>query len=95
MTGTKIIITSCHNTTNAKALMAWVDECGDIFEVEGELVVVDIEQEYVRSIIDAEVERLARRITKEAITKALPAFYAEEARQSHPKFQPNIKGFRK
>ncbi len=74
-------------TPSTLAALAWFDECEDVFEADGELV---IEREYVRSMLDA----IARKIVKEAIDIALPAIYAEEKKRSHPKNQRNPTGFR-
>lgn len=96
MTGTKIIITTCHNTTKATALMAWVDECGDTLEAVNKLDDVN----FAVKTFKAEIERIARRIILATIASkefeiAVAKMRAFDSEKKHPKFQPNIKGFRK
>lgn len=88
-----VFVDECGAAITSKALVGALDEYEGIFEVSGTIDIY-FEDETIFSELERTASQLADAADK--FCKALHTdIYAEKKRQSHPRFQPNIKGFRK
>ena len=92
----RVVSLDINPTPASCVVVAGFEKGRGFFEVSGTVEVTFVDESILEAVEEyrAEIDRIARKIIKRAIT-VLPELHAEQRRQQHPRHQSNPKGYRR